>query len=474
MTAERTTLRTIVAAERVAFPDDAQPAPGWVAVEGTEIVALGRGVAGDALGPDDGLLELGDRLLTPALVNGHTHLAMGALRGIAIESASRGNLVEELFYRIERHIQPSDVRAFARLGAFESLMQGVGLVWDHYYFGRPLADGLVDVGLAGVVAPTLQDLGGPGKDRWEDELQATLDLAASAPHRQAGVFAALGPHATDTVSDALWARVAELGRAHGLPLHGHVAQTVEELERVAERGGTPLDVLERAGALDVPAFTMAHGIFLGEADLARLDARHTLAWCPWSQSIFAFPAHLPTWQRAGVRWCAASDCAVSNDAMGVLRELRFATTYRTLEATWSGAYGQFLRAPSLEGARAAWTVRQRGHGDEGWLEPRRLLAHGWGVPGSMHPGFRAGVLEVGALANLAVWNPRHPALWPGEDPLRELVMADAGQALEGMMVAGRWVGDVGAGFAASLSESQAYAEARGEAEGRLEALLGRA
>ena len=42
-----------------------------------------------------------------------------------------------------------------------------------------------------------------------------------------------------------------------------------------------------------------------------------------------------------------------------------------------------------------------------------------------------------------------------------------------MMVAGRWIGDRG-DFAGSLLRSTAYREARAEAEGRLQALVGRA
>jgi cytosine/adenosine deaminase-related metal-dependent hydrolase len=37
----------------------------------------------------------------PAFVNGHTHLAMGALRGITGSGSFDGNVVEDLFFKLE-------------------------------------------------------------------------------------------------------------------------------------------------------------------------------------------------------------------------------------------------------------------------------------------------------------------------------------------------------------------------------------
>src|SRR5690606_37224016 len=118
-----------------------------------------------------------------------------------------------------------DVRAFARLGAYESLLSGVTEVWDHYYFAEQVAEALVEVGLSGVVAPTLQDLSGPWAHRSLEELESTLTIAHSAKFAAAGVRAALGPHATDTVSDGLLRRVGQLALQENLWVHLHAAQT---------------------------------------------------------------------------------------------------------------------------------------------------------------------------------------------------------------------------------------------------------
>ena len=61
-------------------------------------------------------MDLGDRLLAPAFVNSHTHLAMVAFRGLLSSATLKGNVVTELFFNLETHLTPEDVYAFACMG----------------------------------------------------------------------------------------------------------------------------------------------------------------------------------------------------------------------------------------------------------------------------------------------------------------------------------------------------------------------
>lgn len=473
-----------IASTRVLFPEGL--APGLLHVEGPRLGACERtsaaGHAGAVARARAGgeVLDAGDDLVTPAFVNAHTHLSLVSLRGVdprkTVGLRGDGNLVEELFFRTETHVEAADVRAFVRMGAYESLLAGVGLVWDHYYFADEVAAALRETGLAGVVAPTLQDRGGPFPKAWEAGLEAAARLAGDAAAADAGVFAALGPHATDTVSAGLWRRALEASERHGLPIHAHCAQSIEELARAHAEGATPLGLLERAGVLEgARSLVLAHGIFEGEAGLAKLDpARHALVFCPASSHLFAFPSRTEAWTRRGLRWALATDCAANNDSMNVQKELRAAAAGRTYAGTWSPRFEAFRAGEALDDARAAWRARAAAF-DEGAADaaPERLLARVWSIPGAFHPAFRAGVLAPGALANVVVWGADHPSLWPLRDAHAALAMGDTTQAIRAMLVAGRWVGEPGR-FHASLVECDGYRAAREEADGRLASLLRRA
>jgi cytosine/adenosine deaminase-related metal-dependent hydrolase len=441
--------------------------PASLQVEGQRIVSVTEQSRSQwrARAADGNAVDLGDRVVAPAFIDAHTHLSMIAFRGLIPSTALEGNVVEDLFYRLEDSLTDDDIRAFCRIGAYECLGHGVGLVWDHYYGATALAEGIADTGLAAVVAPTLQDIHGPGASRTEAQLDATLQLTGDG-WADRGIWAALGPHATDTVSAELWTRVAELARERSLRVHAHVAQSVEEYERAqSQHGCSPVEFLRRCGVLDDIGVLLVHMIFASQSDLAALDPqRHTLAYCPLSQMQFCFPAHVPTWTSQGLPWVVATDCACSNDAMNVQRELPIVAGTRSLPSAASSNYAEFRQRGTVEAARDADQVRKQSLESLSHLaDPSFLLSRVWAIPGSMHAEFRAGVIADGALANLQVLDPGHPAMWPGRDFLRTLAMADTSPALEKLMVAGAWSPVAGG----RLAHDAAYQEARSEADERL-------
>ena len=423
------------------------------------------------------LVDLGEQIITPAFVNAHTHLAMSAFRGLASARVMTGNVVEELYFRLESHLQPGDVRAFSRIAAWESMLAGVGCVWDHYYFGGEVVDALRDVGLEGIVAPTLQDLAGPGVPQLDSQWECTVGLAADASLAADGIGVALGPHATDTVSPDLWRRIARTSADLHLPIHVHVAQSIEEYERAISRHGvSPVAGLERDGVLEAAErLLLVHGLFVSRHDLTLLSGeRHMLVHCPWSQVQFGFPAPERAWLDAGVPLALGTDCGACNDTMDVQRELKMMAWGPSYATSWSPQAEHFLDDGTLGSARLLQARRTEQIGQQllsGTTE--RLLDAVWSVPGSAHPDFPQGVIAPGRRANLAVWDPHHPSLWPGNDFLHGFIMGGLAGALRGLYLGGQEVIDPEAGPSSVLADPRLTAH-RQEANDRLALLLERA
>ncbi|MGB0592044.1 MAG: amidohydrolase family protein [Myxococcota bacterium] len=415
--------------------------------------------------------DLGDGVLTPAFVDVHTHLGLVVLRGTGVEEASAGDVVEDLFYRFEHLLTAEDVDCFVRMGAYEALMSGTGLVWDHYFYGETVAKALSDVGLTAVVAPTLEDVFGPQTGQVEAQIEATLALASgSAPP---GIFAAFGPHATDTVSLGLWERVAELSETHQLPFHAHLAQSLGEVERTRAREGcTPVELLERAGVLErAPAALLVHDLYVTRAELERIAASQAyvqMGFCPRSQRIFAFPADPGLWDAAGLDWSIGTDCPASNDAASMAREITALAGIRGHQTSGSEAYRAFVEGGDPE---AVWTGRQADHAQIArQVAPSELLSRAWSVPGDLHPQVQAGVIAPGALANVVLWDMDHPAMWPSESPLRALAYSAPTAAITQVMTRGQWRGTRG-DFARSLIDTEEYRAVLAEATARRSVLL---
>lgn len=399
-----------------------------------------------------------DRLISPAFVNCHTHIAMNFFKAILTDRTHSRNLMEESFFKIESRLASEDVLAFARIGAYENILNGNALVWDHYYHGTAVAQACLDTGLSAVVAPTLQDVSGPGVPLWEKGIQETEEIHSQPKFSQQGIFAALGPHATDTVSTQLFQQCVTLSNQWNVPIHCHAAQSFEEVERIQkEHSLTPLGFLHSQGVLqNAPRVLLAHGIHLKEADFSFLDKqKNALVFCPFSQMIFQFPANVMQWEERGCSWFIATDCVASNDSMNVQKELRFVAGFPSLKNTFSNEKVLYPETKRIQ---------------DRFSESSFLLQKVFAGPGSFHPKFKAGQISEGALANVVIWDTEHPSFWPTSDMLRSLAMGDTTGAIYTMFVAGKKMGGDG-NFVQDILNSQEYREALLEAKRRLEILI---
>lgn len=448
--------------------------PGWrvaparVHVEGARIVAVEPDAAPQ---PGDDRLGQG-RLLTPAFVDAHTHLALVGLRGLGVDAAASGDLVRDLFFRIERAMSRDDVRAFAAVGATEALLGGVAVAWDHYYAADAVLEACRDVGLAAVVAPALQDLDGPGMHTWEAALDLTERLAADPTLPALGCGVAVGPHAVDTVSDALWERVAALAARLDLPVHTHVAQSPGEVRRVQARSGrTPVAHLHALGVLGAgPAWRLVHALWATEAELALLAAepKVELVACPLSSGWFGFPPPVDRWTAHGLRWAVATDGSASFEGASPRAQLSTVAGWRTAPLAWSEAIATWRsHGEGLDAVVSARTQRRLDTQDQ--ADPAALLGRVTHGPGHTHPRLPSGTIAAGQLAHLALWDLGHPAFWPGTSTLAALAFGAVEGALDQVMVAGRWIGMRGDYARSVVTAGRRWAV---EAAGRRARLMG--
>ncbi len=456
----------VIAARHAVLPagDGLRVGPARVHVVGARIHAVEPDAA-----PQPGDDDVGDLLLAPAFVDAHTHLALHVVRGLDVASAAAGNVVEDLFFRVERALTPDDIRAFSAVAAIEALLSGTAVVFDHYYAADQVLAACDAMGLAAVVAPALQDLAGPGLGGCDAALQLTERLAGDPSLAARGCGVVLGPHAPDTVSDGLWQEVAALAARWNLPVHTHVAQSISEVRRLHARSGRlPLAHLAALGVLDAgPGWRLVHGLWADRASVAALPASAELVACPTSSGTFGFVPPVARWSALGRRWSVGTDGAAGGDALDVRGELRAVAAQRVsglgVEAFWEA--GGLDAAVALEAERGT-----RRTGTQALSDPAQLLQRITSIPGSLHPAVPSGSLAAGQLAHLLLWDLSGPEAWPGDDPLRAL--AFGGRALAQVMVAGRWRGERGA-FAASVCAEPRVREALAEASARRRALLAR-
>ncbi|MEO2171313.1 MAG: 8-oxoguanine deaminase [Acidimicrobiales bacterium] len=376
--------------------------PGDVAIVDGRIVGVGT-IASE---PGDEVVRCDGDIITAGLVNTHHHLYQWMTRGRAVGCDLFGWLVE--LYPVWGRLSVDDVRAAALVGLGELAATGCTTASDHHYLvprgDDTVFDAIVDaarqVGIRLHLSRGSMDLGESRgglppdhvvEDR--DAILASTESVIARHHDGEMVHVTVAPCSPFSVTSGLMVESAELARRHGLRLHTHLCETVEEQEHCLERfGRRPVEMLDEWGWLGDDVW-LAHGIHIDDDEMARLGSAGTgVAHCPSSNArMAAGMCRVTDLRAAGCPVGLGVDGVASNEVGGLFGEMR----------------------------QALYTARLRELRPDA-LMPADVLEMGT-LGGARCLGMDdVGSLELGMRADLAVW--------PGDD------IADIADALTALVL----------------------------------------
>ncbi|HAZ18101.1 MAG TPA: 8-oxoguanine deaminase [Acidimicrobiaceae bacterium] len=376
--------------------------PGDVAIVDGRIVGVGT-IASE---PGDEVVRCDGDIITAGLVNTHHHLYQWMTRGRAVGCDLFGWLVE--LYPVWGRLSVDDVRAAALVGLGELAATGCTTASDHHYLvprgDDTVFDAIVDaarqVGIRLHLSRGSMDLGESRgglppdhvvEDR--DAILASTESVIARHHDGEMVHVTVAPCSPFSVTPELMVESAELARRHGLRLHTHLCETVEEQQHCLERfGRRPVEMLDEWGWVGDDVW-LAHGIHIDDDEMARLGSAGTgVAHCPSSNArVAAGMCRVTDLRAAGCPVGLGVDGVASNEVGGLFAEMR----------------------------QALYTARLRELRPDA-LMPADVLEMGT-LGGARCLGMDdVGSLEVGMRADLAVW--------PGDD------IADIADALTALVL----------------------------------------
>ncbi len=397
---------TVLANAHVVTMDDAgtELDAGWIRIEDGFVAELGSGEP-----PEPGE-DLAGAVVTPALINTHHHLFQTLTRARAQE-ADLFTWLKEL-YPVWARVDAEAEYAAARTGLAELALSGCGTVFDHHYVFPRGEDGLIEaelqaareLGVRIVASRGSMDLGesdgGLPPDGLVEDLDAVLaDTERLATLHETGpgarVQLAVAPCSPFSVTGRLMTESAELARRLELPLHTHLAETVEEDKYCLELYGCrPVEYLERLGWLAEDVWC-AHCVHVDDSDIGKFATSGTgVAHCPTSNlRLGAGVAPVRQLLDAGVRVGLGVDGSASNERGDLLFEVR-----------------QALLVARGRGGPTALTAR----------EALRLATRGGAAILGRDD---LGAIEPGRCADLAVWRTDMIELAGARDPVAGLVFS---------------------------------------------------
>lgn len=281
----------------------------WLLLQGPEIVDSGKGPAPAEPGATH--LDCAGGLIQPGWVNAHTHLYSGlaplGMPAPAVPPETFVQILERVWWRLDRALDPASLRAAARYYVANALLSGtVGLVDHHespdFIEGSldVIADACEALGMRAALCYGATERNG-GRDEAARGLAECRRLAESGERPL--VRAMVGLHASFTVSDQTIREAGELCRELGAVLHVHVAEDLADVEDARARGyADPLDRIGRLGAL-VEGSILAHGVHLSAAAVRRAaDAGCWLVQNPRSNrgNRVGYPEHLGASERVAL------------------------------------------------------------------------------------------------------------------------------------------------------------------------------
>jgi guanine deaminase len=383
------------------------------------------------------------RLLHPGLVNAHTHGHGNLAKGMGDRWTLE--LLLSAAPWITGNRSTEDKYLSTQLGAVEMVLKGCTACYDlSFEWPLPTTEGLAqaaqayaDVGMRAVIAPMVADrsfyeaipglldaLPPPLRERVAElrlpPAEATLAAIRGALRGWSldrdRIRPAVAPTIPHHCSDTFITGCADLAREFDVGLHSHVAESkVQAVTGVRVYGHTQTAHLDTLGVLG-PHFTVAHGVWLDNDDMARLgDRGASVAHNPGSNMrLGSGLADARAMLERQVNLGIGTDGANCADNQNMYEAMRLASFVSKVQGP---DWRRWLS--TREAALAATEGSARALGFEGKI-------------GRIAPGWQADIVMLDL---------DHPNWLPFNDPVNQLVHCEDGTAVASVMIAGRLVVD---------------------------------
>jgi aminodeoxyfutalosine deaminase len=309
---------------------------GAVAVAGDRIAAVGRFDEIRALGGS--VIDLGEVIILPGLINAHCHLDFTSLRGGIQQPRSFADWIRQI-NRLRRDLSDEDFLLSIGLGFAEARRWGTTTIANIESMPG-LLERMAPPPLRTWWFAELIDVR-PGPSP-EEMIGDSLSFLLNKRNWPGGV--GLSPHAPYTASPRLTRLAAEAANRYQMLLTTHLAESNEEMEmfrhgrgrlfELLESLGRPMDdcrvgktplavMLEREAIND--RWIVVHLNELSEEDLVRLESgpRFHIAHCPCSSRYFQHrPFAMSELHDLRFNICLGTDSLASNSSLSLFAEMQ--------------------------------------------------------------------------------------------------------------------------------------------------------
>ena len=385
---------------------------GLVAVSGNDIVAVGARNDLEKKYKAREVIDVGNSIVMPGLVNTHTHAAMAYFRGLADDLPLKEWLAEHIWPAETKYVNENFVKKSSELACLEMIKSGTTAFNDMYFFADITALTARQANLRVMLGEGIIDFKTPSCDTPSQALDKAISLLERYVNDKL-IKIALTPHAIYTVNKKILIKVRDLAVRYNLPVHIHVSETKKEVDDCKKKHGlTPVAYLDNLGLLNKNTIA-AHSVWLDEDDIAIYKKRGVKAsHCPISNMKLASGiAPIAKMIKQDIIIGLGTDSAASNNTLDIFSEMR------------------------------ACALSQKAHNLDSTILPAREIVKMATINGARVLGLDKdiGSLEIGKKADIITINLDKPHLQPIHNLYSHLVHCVEAQDVDNVIINGQVV-----------------------------------
>ena len=281
---------------------------------------------------DLNILNLGESLITPGLINAHTHSAMTFLKGISDD--------QRLNDWLEKSIWPSEAKLLShdlvfdasQLACLEMLSSGITTFNDMYFFPDATAKAATVVGMRANIGLVFIEFKSGYANDFVDYLDKGLKFRDDFRGEE-NITTTLAPHAPYTVSDDSFLKIRTYADQLGMNIHCHMHETEWEIKNSIEQHNVrPLTRLDSLGLLG-PDFIAVHCVHLDSSDLEIIKKNQiNIVSCPVSNLKLASGIpKINTMLNSAQNVAIGTDGSASNNKLSLFDDLKLSALLQRTE-----------------------------------------------------------------------------------------------------------------------------------------------
>ena len=360
------------------------------------------------------VIDAGNRLVMPGLINAHTHAYMTIHRNYADDLAFFDWL--DKVDQVEQGMTEEDVYWATLLAIIEMLRSGTTCFVDMAIKSAKeksgpksaVAGAVLESGFRAVVCRGLAGTADSEESiRKYGEAVHEMELFKG----ESRLRFVHGPHAPYSCMADYLQKLTQSCKDHGIGQHIHLSESQAEMEGVAkEHGTTPIRYVDSLGVFDVPTI-VAHAVYATEEDISLMAEKGvSVTICPKSNMKLGNGfAPAERFLEAGINVCLGTDGCGSNNSLNMFQEMNAAAlVYKgaNRKAQCVSA-AEVLKMATVNGAKAI-----------GWED-------------------ELGVIREGAIADLILINLDEPQFIPANNIISGLVYSSTGAEVDTVIVDGK-------------------------------------